>query len=155
MNDGSSSAARANVISGTFSGPDGPIQNAEVKLTSYKDENCVKLSQSKTKLSGDDEKNYKSCSQQVGKTTSDAQGKYSFPNISEGWYSLTFTWATNVDPVPSNPIWPPLFLWREGEYLITFMATKQEPKFHGLAVGEAFMFSGGESGRKDLTIKKL
>jgi hypothetical protein len=155
MSEGSASAPRANVISGTFTGPEGPIQNAEVKLTTYKDENCVKLSQSKNKLSAEEEKEYKSCSQQAGATTSDAQGKYTFANISDGWYRLQFNWTTNVNPISTNPMWQPLFLYREGEYLITFIATKEEPKYHGLAMGEPFQFSGGESGRKDLALKKL
>ena len=138
-------------IGGMLSGSGGPIQNAEVKLRSYADENCAKLSRN-NKLSEAEDQQYKQCSREVSSTTSDSQGKYSFPNMVEGWYSLQMNWTTKDDPVKSNPMWKPLFLYREEGFLITFIAAK-DSSFHGLAVGEPFRFSGGDTGKKDLKLK--
>lgn len=138
-------------IGGTLSGSGGPIQNAEVKLKSYTDENCAKLGQ-KNKLSEAEDQQYKQCSREMSSTTSDSQGKYSFPNIAAGWYSLQMNWTTKDDPLKSNPMWKPLFLYREEGFLITFIAAK-DSSFHVLATGEPFHFSGGDTGKKDLKLK--
>jgi hypothetical protein len=138
-------------ITGTLSGAGGPIQNAEVKLQSYADENCAKLSQ-KDKLSEAEDAQYKQCSRQMSSTISDAQGKYSFPNVADGWYSLNVNWTTNEDPLKSNPMWKPIFLYREEGFLVTFIAAK-DSSFRGLAVGEPFRFSGGDTGKRDLKLK--
>jgi len=138
-------------IGGTLSGSGGPIQNAEVKLKTFADENCAKLGQ-KNKLSEAEDQHYKQCSREVASTTSDSQGKYSFPNIAEGWYSLHINWTTKDDPLKSNPMWKPLFLYREEGFLITFIAAK-DSSFHALATGEPFHFSGGDTGKKDLKLK--
>ena len=141
----------ANLIAGTLLSKGGPIQNAEVKLKSYADESCAKLGQ-KNKLTEAEDQQFKQCSREVSSTTSDSQGNYSFPNIADGWYSLQINWTTKDDPVKSNPMWKPLFLYREEGYLITFIAAK-DSSFHGLAVGEPFLFSGGDTGKKDLKLK--
>ena len=119
----------------------------------YRDENCVKLSQTKGKLSAEQEQQYKDCSREAGATTTDAQGKYAFANVGAGWYRLEFRWKTNVNPIKSNPVWGPIFMYREGEYLITFLATQDEPRYHGMAIGEAFQYSGTEPSQKDLGLK--
>ena len=83
----------------------------------------------------------------------DAQGKYAFATVGAGWYRLEFRWKTNVNPIKSNPVWGPIFMDREGEYLITFLATRDEPRYHGMAIGEAFQYSGTEPSQKDLALK--
>ncbi|HKZ76741.1 MAG TPA: hypothetical protein VJ124_00350 [Pyrinomonadaceae bacterium] len=117
---------RGGTIAGTLSGSNGPLQNAEVKLKSYKDENCAKLGQ-KNKLSQEEDQEFKQCSQQVSAATSDSQGKYAFPNIGDGWYGLEVNWTTNEDPLKNNPMWKPLFLYREEGFLITFIAASSLP----------------------------
>jgi hypothetical protein len=149
----SSPAPSSKTINGTLSGSEGPIQNAEVKLMTYKDENCVKLSQTKGKLSTEQAQQYKDCTREAAATTTDSQGKYAFANMDTGWYRLEFRWKTSVNPIKSNPMWQPIFIYREGEYLITFLATKEEPRYHGLAIGEAFQYAGTESSQKDLGLK--
>jgi hypothetical protein len=146
-----SPTSSAAFIGGTVSGSGGPIQNAEVKLKSYADENCAKLGQ-KNKLSESEDQQYKQCSREMSSTTSDSQGKYSFPNLTEGWYSLQINWTTKDDPLKSNPMWKPLFLYREEGFLITFIAAK-DSSFRVLATGEPFRFSGGDTGKKDLKLK--
>ena len=150
-NKGNPSAPPAATISGTLANSKGPLQNAEVKLNTYKDENCVKLGQ-KSNLPPDEDQQFKQCQQQKAVTNSDAQGKYSFPNVSDGWYSITVNWTTKDDPLPTNPMWKPLFLYRADDFLITFIATK-DGSFHMLAVGQAFQFQGGGSTEKNLTLK--
>lgn len=131
----------APTISGTLSGAGGPLQNAEVKLKSYKDANCAKLAQQK-KLSPEEDQQFKQCTQQVSATTADAQGKYAFPSVPDGWYSLDVNWTTKEDPLKSNPFWKPLFMYHEEGFLVTFMATK-DSSFRMLAIGEPFQVSGG------------
>ena len=138
-------------ITGTLSGSDGPLQHAEVKLKSYKDENCVKLGQQK-KLSPEEDQQFKQCTQQVSATTADAQGKYAFPSVPDGWYSLEVDWTTKEDPLKRNPFWKPLFMYREEGFLVTFMATK-DSNFRMLAIGEPFQVSGGNAAPKDLKLK--
>lgn len=150
-NKGNPSAPPAATISGTLANSKGPLQNAEVKLSTYKDENCVKLGQ-KGNLSPDEDQQFKQCQLQKSVTNSDAQGKYSFPNVSEGWYSITVNWTTKEDPLPSNPMWKPLFLYRADDFLITFIAAK-DGSFLLLAVGQPFEFKGGGSMEKNLTLK--
>jgi hypothetical protein len=148
---GSPAGPRAGTIAGTLANSGGPLQNAEVKLSTYKDENCVKLSQ-KSNLSPDEDQQSKQCRQQLSVTNSDAQGKYNFPNVSDGWYSITVNWTTKEDPLPTNPMWKPLFLYRADDFLITFIAAK-DGSFHLLAVGPPFQFQGGGSTEKNLTLK--
>jgi hypothetical protein len=143
------SEPRASTIAGTLSSSNSPMQNAEIKLKSYKDENCVKLGQ-KNKLSQEEDQQFKQCHQQVSSTTSDAQGKYAFPNITDGWYSVEVNWTTKENPVKGNLL--PFFVHRKEGFLITFIATK-DSTYHVLAVGEPFQFSAGNTGQKDLTLK--
>lgn len=141
----------APTISGTLSGSGGPLQDAEVKLKSYKDENCAKLAQQK-KLSQEEDQQFKQCTQQVSATTADAQGKYAFPSVPDGWYSLEVIWTTKEDPLKSNPFWKPLFMYHEEGFLVTFMATK-DSSFRVLAIGVPFQVSGGNGVHKDLKLK--
>ena len=150
-NKGNPSAPPAATISGTLANAKGPLQNAEVKLSIYKDESCVKLGQ-KSNLPPAEDEQFKQCHQQKSVTNSDVQGKYSFPNVSDGWYSITVNWTTKEDPVPTNPMWKPLFLYRADDFLITFIAAK-DGSFRMLAVGPPFQFQGGGSTEKNLTLK--
>jgi hypothetical protein len=138
----------ARSIAGMLSGSNGPMQNAEVKLKSYKDEACVKLGQ-KNKLSPEEDQQFKQCHQQVSATTADARGKYAFPNIGDGWYSVEVKWTTKEDPRGGNPM--PFFIHRKEGFLVTYIAAK-DGSFHVLAIGEAFQFSGGNTGQKDLKL---
>lgn len=138
-------------ISGTLSGSNGPLQNAEVKLKGYKDENCAKLAQQKN-LSPEEDQQFKQCSQEVSATTADAQGKYAFPSVPDGWYSLEVNWTTKEDPLKSNPFWKPLFMYREEGFLVTFIAAK-DSSFRMVAIGEPFRVSSGNAAHKDLKLK--
>ena len=142
---------RAGTIAGTLANKSGPLQNAEVSLKMYKDENCVKLGQ-QNNLSPEQKAQFEQCRTQLSATNTDAQGKYSFANVAEGWYGLTVNWITKEDPVPNNPMWKPLFLYRADDFLITFIAAK-DGSFHMLAVGEPFQFKPAESAEKNLTLK--
>lgn len=137
-------------IAGTLANSRGPLQNAEVLLKVYKDENCMKLGKQQN-LSPEQDAQFKQCRQQVSTSNSDAQGKYSFANVADGWYDITVNWITKDDPLPANPMWKPLFLYREADFLITFIAAK-DGSFHMLAVGEPFQFQGGST-EKNLTLK--
>lgn len=57
-------SARAPSIAGTLSDSGGALQNAEVKLKSYKHEECVKLAQ-KQNASKDESEQLKQCSQEI------------------------------------------------------------------------------------------
>lgn len=142
---------RAGTIAGTLANKNGPMQNAEVSLKVYKDENCVKLGR-QNNLSPEQKAQFEQCLTQSSATNTDAQGKYSFTNVAEGWYGLTVNWVTKEDPMPNNPMWKPLFLYRESDFLITFIAAK-DGSIHMLAVGEPFQFKATESAEKNLTLK--
>lgn len=149
--DGGATASQpANVIEGTLTGPDGPLRRAEIRLKTYRDEDCVKLAQSKAPLSQEEKMQLEECSRELTTATSDEEGRYVFPNVSEGWYGLVVNWTS--DAKPSIP--GPLFIYREGDFLITLIWNKDKP-LTGTAVGEIFRLSGGQTGRKDLMLKKL
>jgi hypothetical protein len=138
-------------LTGTLSTSRGPMQNAEVKLSNYADENCTKLAL-KQKLSPEEDQQLKQCSRQAASTTSDAQGKYAFPNLTDGWYSVQITWTTSEDPLKSNPMWKPIFLYRENDFLITFIAAK-DSTFRMVAGSAPFQFHAENSLQKDLKLK--
>ena len=146
-----STASPAGTIAGTLANKSGPMQNAEVTLKVYQDENCVKLGQ-QSNLPPEQKAQFERCRKQLSATNSDVQGKYSFANVADGWYALTVNWTTKEDPVPNNPMWKPLILYRADDFLITFIAAK-DGSFHMLAVGEPFQFQSRTSTEKNLTLK--
>jgi hypothetical protein len=125
-------------VSGTLIGSDGAIAGAEVTLKTYRDEACVKLAEA-TELSESETEQLDECSSEFASTTSDTQGQYRFPDVSPGWYKLSFSWTLAQKPDVMFPI-----DFRDG-FLIAFYETNTSPKvYSALALGEIFQFSGKE-----------
>ena len=88
---------RKAVISGRIVAQGAPIQRAEISLSAYKDEECVRLSK-RSSLSEEDENRLHECSKsEFAKVMSDSQGQYTFQDVSPGWYKVdaVFDLSTN------------------------------------------------------------
>ena len=140
-------------IYGNLSHQGSAVPNADVKLKAYQDQACVNLGK-ETKLSPEQEKQIKECSREAANTKTDNSGNFRFTDQRDGFYSLEFSWATNDDPNKSFSMWKPFFMYREGGYLVTFIAAKGDPQYRIIALGEPFQFAGGDTGRRDVSLKK-
>ena len=131
-------------ISGKIIGLDGPINGANVSLTSFSDQACVKLAQSTGGLSDEDKQKLKECSVEVAKTTSDSKGYYEFSNIGSGWYSISISWV--LDKKPDTQL-------NDASGNFTVVTLSLNGKIAVDALGdEIFEFSGKEPVIKNLTL---
>jgi len=133
-------------ILGRITDLDGPVAGAEITLKSFQDEACVKLAESTGGLSEEEKKQLDTCSKEVAQVTSNTDGKYEFPNISPGWYSLSIFWklkGTSEDYV--NLL--------DDEFVV--VALNLNGEYSVLAIQKAiFRFSAEEPMTIDLNLSK-
>lgn len=130
-------------ISGTLLGNEGVMKDAQVSLTSYQDEACVKLGNSTTQLSASEEQQLKECRKELTTTTTDAQGQYKLSDIKPGWYSLRINWILSKQP---DELGLMSIATRDGFLTILGESKETSGKYIGIATqNNPFYFSGEES----------
>ncbi len=124
-------------------GPHGPIAGAQVMLKAFQDEECVKLAESTSELSEEENKQLDDCTHEAGSTTSDAEGRWEFLNVDPGWYTLRIDWELSEPPDIQFGF---LLEFRDG-FFVTAVETNETPKrYFGRAVQqEIFYFSAQDS----------
>jgi hypothetical protein len=125
-------------------GPHGPIAEAQIYLKAYQDEDCVKLAESTQELSDQEKKQLEDCAHDdASSTTSDTEGRYEFPEIGRGWYSLVIEWELREPP---NVSFGFILEFRDG-FFVAVLETKETPKrYIARAVqDDIFYFSGQKS----------
>ena len=139
----SQSAGEKPQIWGQITNNERGVEAVKVRLESYDGEPCVRLAESTSSLSADQEKVLKKCEAEIGTVLTDAKGEYHFRDVRSGWYRLSMSWNMPADPSERG-------LHRIGEYIVMFAANEQMAKYLMSAQGSIFRFEGASSVEHDL-----
>lgn len=137
------------VVTGKLLDYYGPIASAKVYLNSMKDEQCAKLFEKKMfedwKISRKDYEKLQTCVKDVGPIEPNADGTYTFSNLSPGYYALVVSWNTR------EKFKKPILVFRKGDFVITYY---EGAPYNAVSTGRPFYLSGTASITKDFDFTK-
>ncbi|MFN8634176.1 MAG: hypothetical protein U0893_09995 [Chloroflexota bacterium] len=131
-------------IAGTLRDDRGPVQDAHVTLVTFESDRCVEIARSVRPPTDQDRQELAQCTREVGATTTNSAGAYTFPNVPPGAYVVQLVWQLRPgQPVPSTPV------FKQGEYAIAIV-TNSDGTWTVTAVSEIVALSGQENVFRDL-----
>lgn len=122
----------SHTISGTLTGPEGHIAEAEVFFTFYKDAECVRLAKNEMQLNSTEKEQYATCAEDLPPFKSDKQGRFGFSPDKPGWYRFTVRWEQDSAPAYRSPFMGDFFI---EDYMY-------QNKHMVMAISDFFIFSG-------------
>jgi hypothetical protein len=121
----------------------GPIAGAEVALTAYADDRCVRLAQSSAPPSDEDRQTLRSCMKLADTTATYEAGRYVFANVTPGSYDVAITWTLRPgQPVPRDPV------FEQGDYAVVIV-TNRDGTWTVTARSEIVALPGGWTALQD------
>ena len=106
-------------VAGTVRDANGPIAEADVRLTAYENDRCVQLARSAASPSKEDREALRVCARSLGEANTDEAGRYTFANVSPGQYDITIIWTLRPGQVvPADPV------FQQGQYAIVIVTNR-------------------------------
>jgi hypothetical protein len=122
----------SHTVSGALTGPAGPIADAEVFFTFYKDAECVRLAKNEMQLNSTEKGQYAECAQDLSPLKSDKEGRFKLSPDKTGWYRFMIRWGQSSLPEYKDPFMGDFFI---EHYLY-------QSKYMVMAISDFFIFSG-------------